>query len=152
MRCELGQTWTGRTCTGESDKYEWQEALDEAKTISYVTYSDWRVPTIKELQSLIYCSNGKRILYIENGFSAKKSEGGYDCESGSRGMYKRPTIAQQVFPNATASVVWSSSPLANYSYVALGVYFYSGYSDNYSRSNDLYRSKLKYVRLVRSRQ
>lgn len=107
MRCELGQTWTGRTCTGESETYQWQAALDKAKIISYATYSDWRVPTLKELQSLVYCSNGKKILYKENGIEDKQSEGSYGCKSDSRGAYKQPTIAQQVFPNATASGVWS---------------------------------------------
>jgi hypothetical protein len=145
MRCELGQTWIGRTCTGESKAYKWQAALDKAKSISYASYSDWRVPTIKELQSLVYCSNGKNVLYNEN--FTKKSEGGLGCQSDSRKAYKKPTIAQQVFPNATTiSYVWSSSLLAYNPSIAKHVYFNNGYSN----ISFCYNSGC--VRLVRSGQ
>lgn len=53
MRCALGQTWDGTTCSGKPDGYSWQGAQDEAvklnKNGGYGSYSDWRVPQIPEL-------------------------------------------------------------------------------------------------------
>ncbi len=57
MRCSLGQTWKGNTCTGEPRRYSWQGALDEAMELNedggYGSYSDWRVPHLRELAMII---------------------------------------------------------------------------------------------------
>ncbi len=63
MRCSLGQTWNGKTCTGEPRAYSWQDAKDEAvklnKSGGYGGYSDWRVPIMPELAMIIerQCTN-----------------------------------------------------------------------------------------------
>ena len=51
-RCAEGQTWSGTTCLGEAKPYGWSEALKRAKT-GYMGYTDWRVPNIKELSSIV---------------------------------------------------------------------------------------------------
>ncbi len=139
MRCSLGQNWNGSICEGEVAEYEWKQALNVASDFSYTGYSDWRVPTIKELNTLVYCSNGKTVQYKEDGYSSAKSEGGYGCESDSRGDSQRPTIRQSVFPNTPSNIVfswfWSSSTSAYYSDSAWLVGFGNGYdfkNNNYA--------------------
>ncbi len=57
MRCSLGQTWNGNTCTGEPRAYSWQDALNEAMELNesggYGSHSDWRVPSVRELASIM---------------------------------------------------------------------------------------------------
>jgi hypothetical protein len=63
MRCSLGQTWTGKTCTGTPGTYAWQAAQDAAAGLDrqggYAGRSDWRVPQIPELAMIVerQCSN-----------------------------------------------------------------------------------------------
>lgn len=49
QRCSLGQTWDGKTCTGDVKRYGWQNALGAVKALG----SQYRLPNAKELQSLI---------------------------------------------------------------------------------------------------
>ena len=57
MRCSLGQTWTGTTCTGTPVTYSWQAAQDAADKLNreggYANHHDWRVPKIAELASIV---------------------------------------------------------------------------------------------------
>jgi hypothetical protein len=53
MRCALGQNWNGATCTGSGQAYTWQAALQAAEGSSFAGYSDWRLPDIKELSSIV---------------------------------------------------------------------------------------------------
>ena len=146
MRCSLGQAWHNGVCAGKAKKYSWQNALNVAKSYRYAGYSDWRVPTIKELNSLVYCSNGKSIQYRSDG-DEEHTEGGGGCRSNVRGAYEKPTIRQGVFPNtAVSSAVWSSSPGANGPDYAWSVYFRGGYTSYGHRSYGVP------VRLVRSGQ
>ncbi len=57
-RCSEGQTWTGRTCTGLATVFNsffdgWKQALQLASSTVYAGKSDWRVPNVKELASII---------------------------------------------------------------------------------------------------
>ena len=146
MSCSLGQNWNGKTCKGQPKRYNYEEAKIAASQTTYAGYSDWRLPTIQELNSLVYCSNGKYIQYAEDGYGSKKIEGSVFCKSSSHGAYQKPTISQLSFPNTPYLYYWSSSLLEyNHSY-ARGVYFYFG---NDSSLNHLDKH---YVRLVRSGQ
>lgn len=53
MRCALGQTWSpeGNTCKGTAAAYTWDEAT--ALTHSFAGQSDWRLPNIRELTSIV---------------------------------------------------------------------------------------------------
>lgn len=57
MRFALGQTWNGKTNITEAKRYTWQEALHAADDFNqaggFAGYSDWRVPTIDELKTLV---------------------------------------------------------------------------------------------------
>lgn len=56
MRCSLGQTWNGTTCTGTPVTYTWQSAQEAANKLNreggYANLHDWRVPKIAELASI----------------------------------------------------------------------------------------------------
>lgn len=84
MRCSVGQEWDGKTCTGEAKEFTW-EAAQEAR-VNFAGYSDWRMPTVDELRTLIYCSNGK---------PAKFSMGA--CEGRAGKDYASPTIVKEIF-------------------------------------------------------
>ena len=100
MRCELGQTWDGTTCSGSSQAYQWSAALQAADGYAFADYSDWRVPNKNELASIV-----ERACY-------------------------NPAINTMAFPDAPASDVWSSSPICHHSDHAWVVDFGYGYVDN----------------------
>jgi hypothetical protein len=124
---------------GKAERYTWYDAMDKFKNSHFADYNDWRLPTIEELRTLVYCSNG---------ISAEEAKK-YGCggKKDKAGDYQHPTINQQVFPNTDATaVVWSSSPVANNADSAWIVGFYDGYDYwNYEDYN-------VQVRLVRSGQ
>ena len=96
MRCALGQTWANGFCGGTGTTYSWQNALLAADSTVFAGKADWRLPNIKELQSI-----------VEN-----------RCYS--------PAINLTAFPNADSSWFWSSSPYAINSNYAWIVNFYYG--------------------------
>lgn len=57
MRCSLGQTWTGSTCTGSPVTYSLKAAQNAANKLNheggYANHHDWRVPQIRELASIV---------------------------------------------------------------------------------------------------
>ncbi|MCI5158113.1 MAG: DUF1566 domain-containing protein [Candidatus Electrothrix sp. AUS1_2] len=127
-RCSEGLS--GENCEeGKAEKYNWNDAVKRFKDVDYAGYSDWRLPTIDELKTLVYCSKG----------ADKK----YDwCNDGS----ESPTINQQAFPNTENWAYWSGSPNANLSTSAWGVIF------NYGDSSDSSRYSNLAVRLLRGGQ
>lgn len=52
QRCALGQTFSGGTCSGEPNRYSWQEALVAAQQVNDADARGWRIPNIKELATL----------------------------------------------------------------------------------------------------
>jgi len=125
MRCALGQTWHNGECTGSAQRYQWRLALVAAKRTVFAGKKDWRLPNIKELQSLAE----------------------YRCYD--------PAINLTAFPNTTSSrKYWSSSPFVFYGNGtwgggAWGVSFYYGNGDVGTKYDKYYGN---YVRLVRSGQ
>lgn len=47
QRCSVGQQWNGSTCSGTAQALSWSDALKATQNTA------WRVPNIRELQSLI---------------------------------------------------------------------------------------------------
>jgi len=95
---------SGANCTsGQEQYFSWSQALQQGQGLTFAGHSDWRLPNIKELSSLVEeC-----------------------CLS--------PAINLTRFPNASFNGFWSSSPIASYSNYAWVVDFYSGYVDYYYR-------------------
>jgi hypothetical protein len=126
-RCAEGLS--GVNCEkGKTEEYSWNAAENRFKNVAYAGSSDWRLPTIDELKTLVYCSKGVK----NNGW----------CNDGS----ERPTINQQDFPNTKTTWFWSGTPFTSNSDRAWGVDFYVGGSYIYSRSGS------GAVRLVRGGQ
>jgi hypothetical protein len=127
MRCSVGQEWsvTYKTCIGKVQEFNWQGALDMSKKLNatggYGGKSDWRVPTLRELQSIRYCSKGF-------GSSTQDFQDGQPkmsrfCNDGNT----EPTIDLATFPATPVTWYWSSTPTAGlYSYAWL-VGFRIGY-------------------------
>jgi hypothetical protein len=108
-RCPEGRS--GDACTeGTASSYTWQEALQQAATAEFANYTDWRLPNIKELASLVEMR----------------------CYT--------PAVNLTVFPNTPSTWFWSASPNPNGSASAWYVYFGNGYGgDNYTSSDDAVR-------------
>jgi len=82
-KCSEGQS--GSNCgTGTATTYNWQAALQHANTHTFVGKSDWRLPNIKELKSLV----------------------AFNCHN--------PSINLSVFPKTPAGYFWSASPNASF--------------------------------------
>ncbi|EIA3112227.1 DUF1566 domain-containing protein [Vibrio cholerae] len=136
MRCSLGQTWDGKTCTGEAKSASWNYAM-------LMHSSDgpeaWRLPTIEELESIVYCSEGRKL--------SARPEGRYVRDTNGKCLgdnYQRPTIDLFVFPNTPLEGYWSSSPYARGSADVWSVGFHFGgiFTTEQFKSNN--------IRLVRT--
>ena len=104
-QCSEGQS--GASCTGTVSTMTWASALSAAENTVFAGFSDWRLPSAKELQSLV--------------------------ETGCFG----PAINEARFPNTSTGYYWSSSSVAAYASGAWVVVFdyggvyVSGRSGNY---------------------
>ncbi|EIA3112217.1 TPA: DUF1566 domain-containing protein [Vibrio cholerae] len=139
MRCSFGQSWNGKTCVGKAKGFLWQHATELKHNFAGSTA--WRLPTIDELDSLVYCSTGRTPSVRPNGKYIEATSG--MCFGGN----KSPSINVNAFPSASSHSYWSSSPDANGRSNAWGVYFYSGHVSIYMKSVNYH-----YVRLVRAGQ
>jgi len=100
------QGLSGNDCaTGSATTTNWQQALQQANNSTFAGKSDWRLPNIKELSSLV-----RRNCYL-------------------------PAINETLFPNTPASYFWSSSPRSNYSSGAWIVHFGYGIDSSNNRNN-----------------
>ena len=107
-QCLEGQS--GSDCaSGSAEDFTWQQALQRAQTLNssggFAGFSDWRVPNIKELHSLV-----EHQCFI-------------------------PAINLTRFPNASYHWLWSSSAVAGNASFAWYVYFYDGYTSWNGKSN-----------------
>ena len=78
-RCAEGMSWNGATCTGTATRFNWQGALAHA-----ATQSDWRVPNIKELKSLVEAAC-QGMAINESAFPASP---GYAWSASPRAFYE----------------------------------------------------------------
>jgi len=115
QQCSVGQSQVGGSCTGSATALTWQGAFQsaaQANVLNLSDYTDWRLPNIKELHSLV----------------------ALHCVS--------PSINTSIFPNTMSSSYWSSSPyLSNIDDASSwDVYFYYGrISYNYRESGGFVR-------------
>ena len=116
QRCRLGTTWdaSATACPddgiADNDAYTWEQALEAAASNALNGGSDWRLPNIKELASIV-------------------EEACYN-----------PAINLELFPDTPSDVFWSSSPFANYGNYAWIVSFGYGYDyDSYRDDSEYVR-------------
>ena len=92
-------------CTDEFELMNWEEAIKFANSYDN---GKWRLPTIKELLTLVDYSR------------------------------QDPSINTNIFKDCKSSYYWSASPNAYSSYGAWSVYFYGGYSSSNYKNLSLY--------------
>lgn len=80
----------------ETALFNWSDALEHARAATDAGFSDWRLPNLKELRSLVE-----------------------ECRIA-------PTINDSIFPGTSNSNVWTSSPVVYDANAAWGVSFGSG--------------------------
>lgn len=101
MRCSMGQTSSWTPCTGGAGTYTWDQANLLTHTVTFAGHYDWRLPNIRELQTIV-----DRSVVI-------------------------PAIDTGAFPNTPASYFMSASTSAFYSNSAWYVNFdYGGAGAN----------------------
>lgn len=118
-RISIGQQWQDGHAKGEAKKMDWDEANQACEQLHLAGFSDWRLPSKAELESLM-----------------KPNSSNYNAPDG---VFTQP-ILQRVYE---FGIYWSSSLLLSNKKYAWLVYFNYGYS-HYSN-----RSDLNYVRAVR---
>ena len=79
LQCSLGQDLSN-SCSGSATEHNWREALEAASSYVLGGYNDWRLPNIKELDSLAALDR------------------------------YNPAINSTIFPNTPSDYYWSTSP------------------------------------------
>lgn len=119
MRCSVGQSWENDTCVGEVLMMSVREAKEVVQRVSKLGGGGWRLPTVKELQTIV--------SKVEN-----------------RPEDTKPNIDAETFPNTFAGPYWS----ADQSFYSRGyqwsVNFFTG-----QRYNRFFPYQKLAVRLVR---
>lgn len=80
MRCSIGQDWNGLSCAGKAGRYSLQAGLEVDNYNHFAGYTDWRIPELNELATIIDLSQ------------------------------QAPSINQTLFPNTVSGVYWTVSP------------------------------------------
>ena len=109
MWAKCAEGLSGADCaSGTAYNYTWDGALEAALASRLAGKSDWRLPNIKELQSIVeeQCTD--------------------------------PAINLAVFPNTPASYFWSASPVGGNMGVTWYVHFTNGYAGYNYRYVNLY--------------
>ena len=104
---KTGLTWQDNSAVKET-KMTWQDAKSYCSELSLGGYSDWRLPNIKELQSIVDISRYK------------------------------PAIKKDFKYVNTSDYFWSSSVYVSYTKYAWVVYFKDGNSYNGNKTDKLY--------------
>lgn len=127
-RCSIGQKWNGNTCTGKPILLKYsdaQEYIENFINSGNSLYKNWRVPTIKELADIRYCSKnwkvdsyttsrltpeGKKNFQVNSEPLKAQLYNGYgyvplQCSSDS----SSPTIDTKIFPNTPSKWYLSST-------------------------------------------
>lgn len=102
-RCSEGLS--GNSCeTGTAAAFTWPEALSAAASSTFASNSDWRLPTVQELDSIIE----------------------YKCTM--------PAINADIFPATRISNYWSVTPFAGYPGGSWNINFNDGSHESCSRN------------------
>lgn len=118
-KCVVGQTWdtTSQMCLGEPLRLTWQQALQQAETFRVNNNTDWRLPNIKELASIVE----------------------HKCVS--------PSINISMFAGSPVGGFWTSTPntSADLSMEAWSIAFDNGRIDSSDKFSDFYVRMVRYA-------
>ena len=97
LRCSIGQTWDGNTCTGKIVKLNHDDINQAIKLANEQLGGNWRLPSLAELEGIV-C---------------------HDCEG--------VKIDEAAFPNTSAEPYWTNeqNPYATRHYYTVN--FFTGY-------------------------
>jgi hypothetical protein len=105
VRCAQGTTLDLGICSGTASSFTWDQANALTASITFAGQSDWRLPTIRELQTIVDRSKVS------------------------------PAIDLGAFPDTPSSNFWSGTPDASFPAYAWGVVFDDGVASSYDSSN-----------------
>mgnify|MGYP005991946829 CR=1 FL=1 len=118
-RCVVGQTWNDEdsVCEGEPVRLSWQLALQLSNSYENGSYSDWRLPNLKELAPTVE----------------------HACVS--------PSINASIFPNSPSGNYWTSTPntSADKTDEAWAIAFSNGRIDSREKQQDYYVRMVRYA-------
>ena len=103
QKCSGGQT-NDAACSGTATTYTWQGALDYCNALTLGGYSDWRLPSVKVLESIVDDSTSS------------------------------PAIDIAIFPATGSNHYWSSTTSAYSTSYAWLVYFGAGHVVYFGKS------------------
>lgn len=133
-KCSEGKA--GNNCQGVTKSYTWDEAVENFKQHSFSGYSDWRLPTAEEVQTLVICTNG---VSIDKAWRTS-------CMLNGMSNFIKPTIDIESFPNTSSSYFWTSSEVERDKSHAWIISFYSG-SGSWGKKNG--KNAVRLVREVK---
>ncbi len=84
IRCALGQEWNGFNCIGKADERTWEAAIALDIIIAehgFAEYSDWRLPDIYEMDSLIIPPQEDGRVFDDNAFPQTPPSIFWSCSS-----------------------------------------------------------------------
>ncbi len=118
LRCSLGQTWEESTssCTGNAEQVTWQQALLAAKSATDGSFSDWHLPNIKEMATLVE----------------------RQCVD--------PAINPTLFPQALSENYWTNTSDENQPEHAWAFAFYSGKNNLKNKQADVFVRFVRYAK------
>ena len=138
MRCALGQEYLESSCSGSALPLTWGDALEAAHSWEFANYDDWRLPTIKELATLV-----ERRRSADNVININDS------------VFMNMPVGGRPSTNGNTVDFWTSSPGSN-DYSAYVVNFdidrINHASASLSRDNGTEEDYPIYTRLVRNTQ
>ncbi|MEE2025785.1 MULTISPECIES: Lcl C-terminal domain-containing protein [Alkalimonas] len=113
MRCVQGlHEWTGSACIRVDKRtpwaMSWEEAQNVAKNVSFAGYSDWRLPTADELDTLVLCPAGRSLSARPDGRYVVHTDG--SCHGSD---FDRPKINSNAFPDTPSERFWTSTSVQN---------------------------------------
>lgn len=103
MRCPLGTTFGNNDCTGTAIFFTWVQALEVSPLIDFAGHTDWRLPNVKELTSLV-----ERACF-------------------------RPSINEVIFPNTPAEGFWTATTYLNTPSAAWAIDFDIGNNGGFNK-------------------
>lgn len=117
MRCAYGQTWdsTNSTCTGTAVQITWQDALQASEASTYGGYTDWRLPNVKELATMVE----------------------KQCVD--------PAVNATIFPATAADNFWTSTTVNDEPSWAWSVAFYNGRNNTKEKLLDVRARFVRYA-------
>ena len=100
QRCLFELAWDGKTCSGSGYSTIFNQSESRMQTDTFAGYSDWRLPTLNELNTIVEYTNYS------------------------------PAVNKDIFPGTEIGDVWSSSIGANNPNFGWIVHFISGYTSS----------------------